>query len=369
MRTPFVLCVLLTFAPALRSQELLAVSFTGQAIGVDINTGVGRTIGPTGAAFCNATASHEGVLYVAGATSATTPSRLFRLDPITAQATLLFPNLGIDVRGLCSNEGTNELFAIANGSPDRLVRIDATTGVVTNVGNTGLTGVQALDAGGGVGPLFGWDVNVGLVRIDRTTGVATDVDANLGAQGANIQFLATFNDGSSVHLLGGNSSLYEIDRFTGVVTSIGATALPDLRGAEHRRGLGLAFGAGCQTPVTNQASLLAKDEFLAGTTVTLLSLQHVPNCLGILIVGLSNTVSAGTPLPISLDPIFGTVGCQLWISADLLLVAQANSTGRFAVPFTMPAQFGLALHFQIAGLEPVPGGLSFTNGFTVQTPF
>lgn len=352
------------------TQELLAFDFQGQAFGVDVLTGQSRTIGSTGASFCNAMASHAGVLYATASASSTTPSRLVTIDPITAQATVLFPNLGVDVRALCSNEGTQQLFAIANGSPDSLVRIDVTTGVTTTIGSTGMTGIQALDTAGGFGPLSGWDVNLGLVRIDRTTGLATDVDPNLGAQGAIIQFLALYRDNNSIHLLGGNTSLYEIDRFTGVVTQIGtSTNLPDLRGAEHRRGKASEFGAGCLTAATSASTLNAKAELLAGSVVPLLSKQHAPNSLGILIVGLSNTVSAGTPLPIGLDPIFGTSGCQLFVSADLLLAAQANGAGTFSVPFTMPPQFGLAVFFQLAALEAVPGGLSFSSGFGVQTPF
>lgn len=351
------------------AQELLALDFQGQAFGVDVATGQQRFIAASGANFVNGMASHDGVLYAAGGGVASTPSRLFTIDPITAQATLVIADLGGDVRALCTNAGTNELFAIMNGSPDRLVRIDVTTGVVTNIGNTGMTGIQALDDGAGVGALFGWDVNLGLVQISRTSGAAVVVAPGLGAQGAVLQFLSLVQENNAVRLLGGGTSLYEVNRFTGVVTQIGSAPLSDLRGAERRRGIGTAFGVGCATAVAGPATIGSKAEFLAGTTPTLLSTQHQPNCLAILVVGLSNTVSLGTPLPILLDPIFGTSGCNLWISADLLLAGQANGIGSILMPFTIPAVFGFTLHFQIVGLESVPGGLSFTNGFTVRTPF
>lgn len=361
----------LSFAAALPAQELLAVNFAGQAFGVDPNTGQARVIGATGVPSLNAMASHDGVLYGAGPVQAPTPlnpappNQLVVVDPITAQATVLFPNLGIDIRALCSNEGTNELFAITNGSPDRLHRIDVTTGAVTLVGNTGFTGIQALDAAGGLGPLLGWDVNVGLVRIDRTTGAGTDVDTSLGTQGAAIQFLAAVQENSTLRLLGGNSSLYEVDRFTGVVTQIGAGGnLADLRGAEHRRGRATVVGTGCQAAGTALASLGAKAQFLAGETLNLFSPQHASSSLGILVVGLTTIAP-----PVDLGPIFGTAGCNLYVTPDLLLGAAADSFGRFNVPFVFPAAFGLAVHFQLAALEPVPGGWSFTNGFSVQVPF
>ncbi len=362
-------CSFVLGCASLPAQELLALNFQGQAFGVDVATGQQRFITASGANFVNGMASHAGVLYAAGGGVTSTPSRLFTIDPITAQATVVIADLGGDVRALCSNAGTNELFAIMNGSPDRLVRIDVTTGLVTNVGNTGMTGIQALDDGGGVGALFGWDVNLGLVQISRTTGVAVVVAPGVGAQGAILQFLSLVQENNTIRMIGGGTQLYEVDRFTGVVTQIGSTPLSDLRGAERRRGIGTAFGVGCATTVTGAATIGSKGEFLAGTTPTLISTQHQANCLGILVVGLSNTVSLGTPLPILLDPILGTSGCNLWISADVLVAGQANGAGSLLVPFTIPAVFGFTLHFQMVGLESVPGGLSFTNGFTVRTPF
>lgn len=49
--------------------------------------------------------------------------------------------------------------------------------------------------------------------------------------------------------------------------------------------------------------------------------------------------------------------------------AQANGASGLLVPFTIPNVFGFVLHFQMVGLESVPGGLPFTHGSTVRTPF
>ena len=89
-------------AATVPAQELLAVNFQGQALGVDIATGQSRVIGATGANFCNAMASHGGVLYATASLATTGSSRLVTIDPITAQATVLFPNLGFDIRAMCS---------------------------------------------------------------------------------------------------------------------------------------------------------------------------------------------------------------------------------------------------------------------------
>ena len=174
----------ITTAPA---QELIAVNFLGNAFGVDVVTGQGRLIGSTGVSRCNAMALQDHVLYSTAQVGTTGPQQLVTIDAVTAQATVLLPNLGVDLRGLAENiNNANELFGIANGTPDRLVRIDLVTGLVTTVGNTGLTGIQALDGSdSSLLNLFAWDVNVGLVRIDRVTGVTVDVDPNVGTQNAN----------------------------------------------------------------------------------------------------------------------------------------------------------------------------------------
>jgi hypothetical protein len=69
-----------------------------------------------------------------------------------------------------------------------------------------------------------------------------------------------------------------------------------------------------------------------------------------------------------IHPVLGTVGCDLLVSPDLPLLAQADGTGRFSLSFTLPPVFGGVVHFQLAALEAVPGGMSFTNGVSVQMP-
>lgn len=356
----------------LPAQELIAVNFAGQAFGIDSVTGQPRTIGATGVVSCNAMARKNGVLYATAQTGGIFgPRQLVTIDPITAQATVLFPNLGVDLRGLAPKDGGNELYGIADGQPDRLVTIDLTTGQVTTVGNTGFTGIQALDSEMSVLFLFGWDVNQGLVRIDPATGGTVDVNPSLGTQGAAIQFLTrVVDDGGTPRLVGGNSALFSINLTTGAVTPIGAAgSLADVRGAELHRGVATQFGLGCASVAVANANLGSKGDLLAGTTVALNSPSHAPNSLGLLVVGFSNTTYLGAPLPIDLDPLFGTSGCDLHVSADALLPVQANGAGAFGIGFPMPNVLGGQLFFQLAALEAVPGGWSVTNGLSVQTPF
>jgi hypothetical protein len=354
---------------ALPAQELIAIDFQGQAFGVDVVTGQARTIGPTGVSRCNAMALHERVLYSTAQTSLTGPRQLVTIDPITAQAAVLFNNLSVDLRGLAPRRNTTELFGIAEGSPDRLVRIDVGTGTVTNVGNTGFTGIQALDENDVSPHLLAWDLNVGLVRIDKTTGVGVDVNPAVGTQGVDIQFLTTFTTNNSTQLVGGRTSLYEIHRVTGIVTQIGtSTNLADLRGGEQHRGRATSFGSGCPTATAANPVIESKASFLAGETIALRSNGHAPNTIALLVVGLSDSVYQGLPLPLALDPLLGTSGCHLLVSADLTLVALGQANGLVVAPFTLPTVFGGTLFFQFATLEAVPGGLSFTDGLKVEIP-
>lgn len=375
MRHSTAFSVTLSFSAALATlpaQELIAVNFAGQAFAVDSATGQARTIGATGVTSCNAMARKDGVLYSTAQTGGVFgPRQLVTIDPITAQASVLFPNLGVDLRGLAPKDGSNELYGIADGQPDRLVTIDVTTGQVTTIGTTGFTGIQALDSEMSVLFLFGWDVNLGLVRIDPTTGVTVDVNPSLGTQGAAIQFLTTVGDaGGTPHLIGGNTALYSIDVGTGVVTPLGAAGtLSDVRGAELHRGVASTFGLGCASVAATNATLSAKGVFLAGTTLSLTAPAHAPSSLGLLLVGFSNTSYLGSPLPIDLDPLFGTSGCDLLVSADGLFPVQANGAGVFGISFPMPNVLGGRLFFQLVSLEAVPGGWSLTNGLSVQMPF
>ncbi len=370
MLRPLLLCAAALFpilAP-LPAQELIAVNFQGQAFGVEFTTGVSRPIGPTGVTSCNAMATHNGVLYSTAQTGTTGPRQLVTIDPITARATVVFPNLGIDIRALADNRGSDELFAIVEGTPDRLVRIHVVTGQVTNVGTTSFLGLQGLDENDASPFLLGWDINVGLVRIDKATGAGSDPAPGLGTQGADIQFLTSMIGLNDLPLVGGRTSLYTVNRVTGVVTQIGTnTGLADLRGAELHRGVATEFGVGCLTSRGTAATIGAKSTFLAGIPINMFSTAHAANVPAILMVGASTTTFQGIALPFALDPLLGTSGCSAFVGPDITMPTVTNGSGLASVAVTIPIRRA-TVHFQYATLEPVPGGASFSHGLTVRTP-
>jgi hypothetical protein len=358
---PLLGALALTLTAPLTAQELLGVGFSGQAFGIDLETGQGRTIGPTGLTNVQAMARHDFDLYLAGRVGL--QPTLARLDSVTAVATPLF-SLTIDLRGLAGREGTNELFGIANGATDQLVRIDLATGVVTTVGNTGFANIQALTEENGV--VYAWETSAGLLTIDPATGVASDPFPAIGTQGQDLQFLAIDHTGQ---LVGGRNTLFAVNIFNGSLQSIGGAGFTEVRGAELHFGTATPFGSGCLSATGIVTTLRSKGLHLAGVTDQFLSVQHPPQTLGVLCVGLSTSVHLGTPLPLQLDPLLGTVNCNLLVSPDLTLAVLGNGAGVVATSFAMVPVLGAELHFQLATLEAVPGGLAFTDGLTIQLPF
>jgi hypothetical protein len=129
-------------------------------------------------------------------------------------------------------------------------------------------------------------------------------------------------------------------------------------------GFGRAFGSGC-TASLGPATLRASGPFRTGSTAMTTSTNHAPNTVGLLVLGLSDTVWLGNPLPLLLDPLLGTAGCSLLVSGDATLagVASASSPAQLSFALALPPSLAGARFFaQHVGLESVPGGLSWSNG-------
>lgn len=87
------------------------------------------------------------------------------------------------------------------------------------------------------------------------------------------------------------------------------------------------------------------------TSARLLLSGAPPGAPAHLLLGVSSTSWAGTPLPLSLDP-FGFTGCRLLTSIDLPLAAAAGMTGSSAgyavveLPLPVGSALGVTLHGQ-----------------------
>ncbi|HLF96231.1 MAG TPA: Ig-like domain-containing protein, partial [Methylococcaceae bacterium] len=161
---------------------------------------------------------------------------LYTINPATGAGTLVaalsFP-VAVDIRALAFSPA-DVLFAINKELPgpvDKLYTINASTGVETLVGSTGVNGIQGL-AFAPDETLYGWDsATLGLVTINPATGGVTDVNPAVGGTAA-IQTIVFHSNGT---LYGMRDDRYSIDPATGVFTLLGnfpSVASPDIRGAE-----------------------------------------------------------------------------------------------------------------------------------------
>jgi len=334
-------------------QKLLGVDFTGTAYEVDLTTGQSRNLGPTGVSGCNAmTTSAARTIWYATARSG--PShQLVTIDPIDAHATVVVPNLGADIRGLCDGN-SGELLGIANGADnqDSLVRIVPSTGQVIPVGPTGLNGIQAVARLRG--SLVAWDIQLGIVDIDRRTGVATDRNPAIGAGTIDIQFLTFVGE----RLFGGSTRLYEI--VNGIPIAVGSAVLPGLRGAEERLGRVSNFGTTCPdvefVPSLSPA-LFASTSAMPGSGVTFLATLNAPNASGMLVTGFT------------LAPVPATLGnCPIAVSQDVVVPVTLNQSGALKIPFVLPNLLGVDVFAQLVTLAPVQNGTIVTHGVRIEIP-
>lgn len=132
-----------------------------------------------------------------------------------------------------------------------------------------------------------------------------------------------------------------------------------------------SYGAGC-AGAAGPVTLEAVGPFTIGTTIDFVSGNHAANSLGVAIFGFSDSAWGGAALPLSVDPVLGTSGCTLYTDPIVSLPSSTTPT----TPATMSSPFalstgaltGFACFVQHVCLEPVPGGLSFSNGLRVRFP-
>ncbi len=334
-------------AASVSAQEVLAVDFAGNAFAVGATA---RLIGPTGVTGCNAMAVQNGVYYVSARSGSS--HQLATLDPFTAQATVRFPNLGVDLRGLADSSNPGELFGVVNALPaDRLVRIDLTTGAVTNVGSTGRTGIQALARLGSM--LWAWDVTAGLLAMSPVTGATFDPFPFAGAAGVDIQFLCV----SFGALRGGNHRMYSLSTSNGVATATGGELGTDLRGGEPRLGAIVPFGTGCSTGGFG-TTLACTGPALAGTSLFFTANDHTPGAAALLYV---SDTQVTTPLP--------PLSCSLLVGFSTPMALTLSNEGKLNLGLPLPAVFGVEHFFQLQVLEVAPLLESLTNAIRVRVPF
>lgn len=138
-----------------------------------------------------------------------------------------------------------------------------------------------------------------------------------------------------------------------------------------RGGWAVPFGNACPA-ASGIPELVANGSFAQGSTVLFESGNHAPNAIGVTIFGFSTTIYQGLPLPLSLDPVFGTTGCTLYtdVALAVLAVTSATTPGVLSQGFGIPAGPWTGFEFlvQQGCLESLPSNWSFTNALRVQFP-
>ncbi|MCH8032453.1 MAG: T9SS type A sorting domain-containing protein [Bacteroidetes bacterium] len=142
---------------------------------IDPATGMGTLIGSTGLFFPDALAfDANDVLYVMDSNN-----DLYTLNPATGAATLVV-SVTATIRGMEFDPTTGILWGGEGGAPgtnDGIYTIDLATGTATLVGNTGLgsnTPALCFDVAGNLyGTMGGGNNPNNLISIDKTTGVGT----------------------------------------------------------------------------------------------------------------------------------------------------------------------------------------------------
>ena len=359
---------ILLLTASLAAQDLVGVTWGGGNIArIDSFTGVATVVG-SGTGMHNSLARDgNGVLWSLR-TTGTFPNfahTMAIIDPNAGTATDVHAGAP-DLRGL-AGVGGSLMYGIHNtvvgsiSSIDNLVLVDLSIGTFTTIGPTGMTALQGLAFHQGT--LYAWDLNLGLVTVDMLTGLATDPFPTSGFNG---QGLCSHPDGRL--LLGAPSGLHSIDPTTGTATLIAAiTGVSDLRGIEAFGGFSTPFGQGCNGAF-GPVAMSVGGNLSPGGTFTSTSTNHAASSFGVLIFGLSTTSNLGLPLPLSMDPILGTVGCNLYVSIDATLSAFTGAVGPANLQFSFvlpPGTANAVFHVQHACFEAVPGGASFSNGVTV----
>lgn len=362
----------LLLAAAAPGQDLLGIDFQGRlfVINTDNSSRTAVSANALGLGEHQAMGRVGGTLYVATRTGAS-PNHQYHIDAIdmgVLTTNRVMTNIGHDVIGLAGNPAGSPhqttLHGIAQATPsDRLVRVNPLLGTVVPIGLLGFANVTALAWHDQV--LYAWDTTFGLLTVDPQTGLATDVHPLIPG-GTHVDFLAGMSDG---RMLAGRDTLFRVDVSNGNLTALGGGAWSDLRGAEEIWGLARRFGVTC--PTTFGTQTLSSAVFLhAGITVPISSGNHQAGSPGILVFGGSRTASGTTPLPLDLDPLLGTVGCSLFVSPDVTVFGTVLPNQAFTQNLVIPAGFaGSSFFVQQAVLEPVPGGISFTNGLELRIGF
>ncbi|MGY6274526.1 DUF6923 family protein [Methylomonas sp. MgM2] len=209
------------------SADVIGVTFNGTVASFDSATGTRTVLGNAGISRLDSLArSSSGTLYSVGGSLDNT---LVTIDPATGQATAVAT---LDYNGTAKPSHTitglsfapsGDLFAVAFDNPtisSNLYHINPLTGETTLVGSTEKPDIFGDLAFSPTGTLYAWSTASGLMTINTSTGLAT----NIGNSGIVLNDLAFRSDGTLWAALSTSPLLWSnIDLETGILNSTANT--------------------------------------------------------------------------------------------------------------------------------------------------
>ncbi|MHC4899583.1 MAG: hypothetical protein ACYTGW_21030 [Planctomycetota bacterium] len=246
-----------------------------------------------------------------------------------------------------------------SGNPSKIFAVDILNGrppveLKLNLGSLTIAPFQAMDADPFLKMLIVGDDNGDLFRVNPSNGAVAKVNSTKGRgkvialAAADIVAVAYVTDGKSVYDVRGWSSTTAQP-----VYSAGKETINDVAFSRWTRGGVIHYGKACPGTGGRTPQMLFGGYPTRGNKSLAVKMAGGPNnAKALLFLGLSRQKWGTRTLPLSLD-FMGSVGCNLYVSADIVLGLTADGGGAIsfqgAVPTSaslvgvhMMAQFGLA---------------------------
>ena len=182
-----------------------------------------------------------GVCYATLGAMGPNAGSLITIDLATGAGTIVGPS-GLTAVPSLAIKSTGEMFATDFPSPGSLYRIDAATGATTLIGSTGLFSPHAL-AFDGNDVLYAIDSNNDLYIVDELTGATTLVGpVGVSIKGIEVDPTTGILWGGQGGPPGNNDGIYTINTTTGAATLVGNTGLGSNTPALHFDQAGNLYG-------------------------------------------------------------------------------------------------------------------------------
>jgi len=232
-----------------------------------------------------------------------------------------------------------------SGTPSNIFAVDVLNGrppvqLKLNLGSLKIAPFQAMDADPFLKMLMVGDDNGDLFRIHPTSGVVTKVNTGtgrgkvVGLATADIATVAYVTDGKFVYDARGWASTTAKP----VYSAVGET-IRDVAFSRWGQGGVIHFGTACKGSNTSPQMVFGGYP-TRGKTIQIKMSGGPANAKALLFLGLSRQLWGTRTLPLSLG-FMGASGCNLYVSADVVLGLGTDANGAISFSGSVPNSAGL----------------------------